>query len=165
MSIASVIDQIHQENPEQPVYDARTLGEWRDRSVHSQRLLTFLVSLFGIAALLLASFGLYGVVSYATSMRMREFAIRVALGAERSDVSRLVLGHACRLVAAGAALGLALAYPVGRAVQTLLYEVKATDGVALIVAALSLTVVCLIAASGPARRAMTLDAARALRSE
>ncbi len=165
VSIASVIDQIHQENPEQPVYDARTLGEWRDRSVHSQRLLTFLVSLFGIAALLLASFGLYGVVSYATSMRMREFAIRVALGAERSDVRRLVLGHAGRLVAIGSAVGLALAYLVGRGVQSLLYEVKATDGVALTVAAVSLAVVCLIAASGPARRATTLDPARALRSE
>ena len=164
-TIAAVIEQIHQENPEQPVYDVRTLEQWRDRTLHPQRLLSSLVTLFGLAALLLASFGLYGVVSYATSLRMREFAIRVALGAQKSDVRHLVLGHAGRLALAGLVLGLALAFPVGRAIQSLLFEVKASDLVALVAAAAVLLAVCIVAAAIPARRATRSDPAMALRSE
>jgi predicted permease len=162
---AAVIEQIHQENPEQPVFDVRLLEEWRNRTVHPQRLLSALVSLFGIAALLLASFGLYGVVSYATSLRMREFAIRMALGAESSDLRRLVFGHAGRLALTGLVIGAALAIPVGRAVEGLLFQVSGTDVTALVVAGLSLLAVCVMAAAPAGRQATRSDPALALRSE
>jgi hypothetical protein len=162
---AGVIAAVRQENPEQAVYDVRTLEDWRDRVLQTQQLLTGLVALFGGATLLLASLGLYGVVSHATTLRMREFAIRIALGAHSSDVRRLVLGHAGRLVVTGVGIGLALAVPIGRALQSLLHGVRATDGIALIAAAGSLILVCLVAAAGPARRAMKLEPASALRGE
>jgi ABC-type antimicrobial peptide transport system permease subunit len=147
------------------VFDVRLLEEWRNRTVHPQRLLSALVSLFGIAALLLASFGLYGVVSYATSLRMREFAIRMALGAESSDLRRLVFGHAGRLALTGLVIGAALAIPVGRAVEGLLFQVSGTDVTALVVAGLSLLAVCVMAAAPAGRQATRSDPALALRSE
>jgi putative ABC transport system permease protein len=161
----AVVGQIHQEDPDQPVYDVRPLEEWRERTLHPQRLLSWLVSLFGVAALLLASFGLYGVVSHAASFRLREFAIRMALGAQSADVRDMVFRDAARMAVTGLVLGAALAFPVGMAVQSLLFEVSGTDITALFVAGLLLMAVCVIAAAGPARRATRSDPALALRSE
>jgi putative ABC transport system permease protein len=163
--VAAVIEQIQQENPDQPVFDVRTMDEWRERAILPQRLLSGLVSLFGIAALVLASVGLYGVVSHATSLRMREFAIRVALGARPGDVRGLVVWQATRLALIGLGAGIALAFPVGGALQGLLFQVRGSDPATLVIAGIVLMGICLFAAAVPARQATRADPALALRAE
>jgi ABC-type antimicrobial peptide transport system permease subunit len=111
----AVIEQIQIENPDQPVYDIRSMEDWLDKSLQSRNLLTGLVLLFGCSSLLLAFLGLYGVVSYSAMLRLREFAIRTALGASPGSIRRLVLGHAFRLWVVGSAIGLCIAWTSGRA--------------------------------------------------
>jgi putative ABC transport system permease protein len=136
-----------------------------DQSLQSRHLLTGLVTLFGGAALLLACLGLYGVVSYGVALRLSEFAIRTALGAQARDVRRLVLTQAVRLWLAGSSIGLLAAWPVGRALQTQLYGVGGADAVALAAALSLLLVTALLAGLVPARRAGRVDPAVTLRSE
>src|SRR5262249_8300899 len=90
----AVVEQIQKENPDQPVYDVRSMQDRLDQSLQSRNLMTGLVALFGGSALSLACLGLYGVVSYGVGARLREFAIRTALGAQAKDIRRIVLGHA-----------------------------------------------------------------------
>jgi putative ABC transport system permease protein len=162
---SSAVEQIQRENPHQPVYDVRTMKDLLDRSFESRRLMTGLVMLFGGSALLLSCLGLYGVVAYGALRRLREFAIRTALGAQASDVRWIVLAHALRLWIWGSAIGLATAWPVGRALKSQLYRVESTDAVALAVAPVLLLIAALLAGLGPARRAGRVDPAVTLRSE
>jgi len=162
---SAVVEQLHRENPDQPVYDVRSMEDWLDQSLQSRHLLTGLVTLFGGSALLLACLGLYGVVSYGVGLRVREFAIRTALGAQPGDLRRLVLAHAVRLWLAGSAIGLVVAWPVGRALQSQLYGVGSADAVALAVAPSLLLVTALLAGLGPARRAGRVDPAVTLRGD
>ncbi len=162
---SAVVEQIQKENPDQPVYDVRSMEDRVDRSLQSRNLLTGLVTLFGGAALLLACLGLFGVVSYGVGLRLREFAIRTALGARSRDVRRLVLSHALRLWFLGSAIGLIAAWPVGRALQSQLYGVGSADAVALAAALALLLVTALLAGLGPARKAGRVDPAVTLRSE
>jgi len=162
---SAIVEQIQQENPDQPVYDVRSMADRLDQSLQARHLLTGLVTLFGGAALLLACLGLYGVVSYGVALRLREFAIRTALGAQGRDVRRLVLSHAVRLWLLGSVIGLLAAWPVGRALQSQLYGVGSVDAVALAAALALLLVTALLAGLGPARRAERVDPAVTLRSE
>jgi len=162
---AAVMEQIRKEDPDQPVYDVRSMQEWMSQTLSTRNLMTQVVTFFGAASLVLAVLGLYGVVSYTAGQRMREFGIRMALGAGLGHVRRLVLGQAGRLVVCGCALGLALAWPAGRALRSLLYGVTSSDGVAMIVAPVVLPVVALLASLGPARRATRADPASTLRAE
>ena len=120
---------------------------------------------FGLLALLLATVGIYGVTSYAVAQRTREIGVRTALGAQRRDVLRLVVGDSMRLVVLGAALGLAGAVGVGKAVASLLYGVGATDPLTFIGTPLVLALVALLAAYLPARHAARVDPMVALRYE
>ena len=160
-----MVEQIHAENLDQPVYDVRSMEEWVDRSLRSRNLLTALVTLFGGSSLLLACLGLYGVVSYGAGLRLREFGIRMALRARPSGIRRLVLAHAGRLAIIGSAIGLALVWPVGRALKSLLYGVGNADTVALAAAPCLLLLVAFVAALGPALRAGRVDPAVALRGD
>ena len=162
---SAVVDQIQKENPTQAVYDIRTMENWRDRSLQSRNLLTGLITLFGGSALLLACLGLYGVVSYSTVLRLREFAVRMAIGAESGDVRRLVLGHAIRLWLSGAAIGLVAVWPVGRLLKGALYGIGSADGISLAIAPFLLLMAALAAGLGPALRAARLDPAVILRGE
>jgi putative ABC transport system permease protein len=162
---SAVIAQILQENPDQPVYDVRSMNDWLDRSLQSRNLLTRLVTLFGVSSLLLASLGLYGVISYGTGLRRREFAIRTALGARPGEVQRLVLAQTIRLWMSGSAIGLIAVWPVGQALRNILFGVGSMDVVALAAAPLLLLITALLAGIGPARRAGRIDPAVALRSE
>lgn len=162
---AAVVEQIHQENPDQPVYDVRSMDDRLGQSLQSRNLLTGLVMLFVGSALLLACLGLYGVVSYGARMRLREFAIRTALGAQPGDVRRLVFAQAIRLWSWGSAIELILAWPAGRALQSQLYGVGSADVVALAVAPGLLLVIALLAGFGPASKAGRIDPAVILRSE
>ncbi|MGA2145479.1 MAG: ADOP family duplicated permease [Bryobacteraceae bacterium] len=160
-----VIEQIRREDAEQPVYDVRSMEEWLARTESSRNLLTALVGVFGGASLVLACLGLYGVVSYTALLRLREFGIRMALGAGAGHVRALVLRQAGRLAFAGSALGLALAWPVSRAIQSLLFGVAPSDVLAWALAPLLLIAVALLAGFGPARRASKADPAVTLRAE
>ncbi|MGJ5813941.1 ABC transporter permease [Paludibaculum fermentans] len=161
----AVIEQIHRENPEQPVYDVRTMDEWVQRVMKGRGMMTGLVSLFGFASLLLACLGLYGVVSYTADLRLREFGIRMALGADSGHVRGIVLRHAGKLAAAGAVLGLVLAWPAGQALRSLLFGVSSSDLVSWILAPAVLILVALLSGLGPARRAGRADPAVTLRAE
>jgi len=160
---SAIVEQIQRENPDQPVYDVRSMQDRLDQSLQSRNLMTGLVMLFGGSALLLACLGLYGVVSYGAGLRLREFAIRTALGAQDNDIRRIVLAHAARLWLWGSAIGLVLAWMAGRALKAQLYGVGRADAVALAAAPALLLVTALLAALGPARRAARVDPAVTLR--
>jgi ABC-type antimicrobial peptide transport system permease subunit len=119
----------------------------------------------GLLGLILALVGIYGVVSYAASQRTQEIGVRMALGAARGDILRLVLGRGLVLVAIGLALGLVAAVSVSRLVSNLLFGVSAVDPVTFVVVPLTLAAMALVASYVPAFRATRIDPAAALRAE
>jgi putative ABC transport system permease protein len=135
------------------------------RSLALRNFMRVLLSSFATLALLLASVGIYGVISYAVSQRTREIGMRIALGAQRADVLRIVLGEALKLVLAGAALGLAAAFALTKLLATLLYNISATDPAIFALGTFQLIVVALAACYIPARRAIRVDPIVALRHE
>jgi putative ABC transport system permease protein len=131
--------------------------------VNEPRFRATLMGLFGAAALLLAAIGIYGVISYNTGLRTREIGIRTALGAQRSDVFRLIVMQVFLLAATGVALGLAASLGLTRFLETLLFEVSAMDAVTYIVVAVLMIAVALAASFVPARRAMRVNPMIALK--
>ena len=123
------------------------------------------LSSFGLAALLLALLGVYGVQAYSVSLRQQEFGIRIALGSGKAALMRLVLSQAARPVMLGASIGLALAAIALRLVRSLLYETPAMDPLAIGGCLLLLIAAAALAAALPARRAASIDPMRALRTE
>jgi ABC-type antimicrobial peptide transport system permease subunit len=134
-------------------------------SLSARRLTMTLLGAFAALALVLASVGLYGVMALSVTQRTRELGIRVALGAKRADVLRLVLGQGAALIGIGLGVGLLGALGAGRALASVLYQVGAIDGAALFVAMAVLAAIALIACWLPARRAMQVDPMIALREE
>jgi putative ABC transport system permease protein len=143
----------------------RTLEHVLNNSLGPYRMQAVLVSVCGLLALVLASIGLYGVLSYSVSQRTREIGIRVALGARRRDVLRLVIGQGMKLVMVGMAVGLLGALAVTRVLKSMLFGVSATDPLTFLVIASLLTFVALLSCWIPARRATRVDPIEALRSE
>jgi predicted permease len=130
-----------------------------------QRVAAALLGGCAVLALLLAAVGLYGVVAYAVSQRTREIGIRMALGAGRSAVVRMVLTASMKVVALGVVIGMALSFVAGRAVESFLGDVSSADPVALVAAPLVMIACALVASWLPARRAARIDPMRALREE
>lgn len=130
-----------------------------------QRAAVFVTGALGLVGLVLAGIGLYGVISFSTARRTREIGVRVALGADRRAVVRLVVGEGMKVVAIGIAVGLALAFAATRALASLLFGVSPLDGITFIAAALILTTVALLASYLPARRAAMVDPMTALRQQ
>jgi ABC-type antimicrobial peptide transport system permease subunit len=136
-----------------------------ERSVAQRRFQAMLVVLFAAAALALAAFGTYGVVSYAVARRRAEMGIRMALGAKRSDVLTMVLRQGMMPVLAGLAAGAAAALAIGRSVASLLFQVSPRDPIAFTAAGAVLLLVSAAACLVPARRATRVDPTEALRFE
>ena len=166
---ASVADGIRAEirraAPDLPIESTVTMDEAVAASVAQPRFRTLLVVLFATAATLIATCGLYGLMAYAVTQRRREIGVRMALGATRRDVLRLVLARALRIVAAGLIVGLVGAAGVTRVLQRFLFGVTPTDPIAFTIVTLLLMAVGLMAAWLPARRATRIDPCAALRAE
>ena len=126
---------------------------------------SFIASAAAVVALILACVGIYGVISYSVSLRTREIGIRMALGAQRGDVLRMVIGQAIVLATIGVVLGLSASYALTSLMTTLLFGVKPTDPATFVVTAAILSITALIAAYLPARRATKVDPLVALRCE
>jgi putative ABC transport system permease protein len=161
----AIRDAIHQVDKDQPIYNVRATSELISESAAGSRFTTLALTSFAGVALLLAMVGIYGVMSYLVAQRTREIGIRMALGAQRQGVIRLVVGHGMKLALTGVALGLAGAFALTRLMSSLLFEMSPTDPLTFAVVALVLALVSLGASYGPARRASRLDPMRALRHE
>jgi len=157
--------RVNQLDPVIPIYDMETMEDHLDNSLALERLLGFLSSLFGILAGVVALVGLYGVTSFLAGCRTQEIGIRMALGAQRGDVLRLVLGQATVLVGLGLGCGLVAALFLTRILRSLLYEIKPTDPLTFVLVTVGLGLVALAACWLPARRATRLDPTVALKYE
>jgi putative ABC transport system permease protein len=169
LSPASVAATIRQEvqkiDKDLPVTDVAMMPDLIDASVAQPRFRTFLLGLFGAMALVLAATGIFGVISYSVSRRTNEIGIRVALGASRGTILRMVLRETLVLTFAGLAVGLPCALAASRLLGNMLFGVSASDPATLAIVAITLAAVAALAGYMPARRAMRVDPMVALRYE
>ena len=163
--IRMIRQQVEQVDRSLPILSAKPLGELLDRRLTQERLLAQLCTFFGALALLLASVGLYGVLSYSIARRTNEIGIRMALGAQRRTVLVMVLRETAVVVAVGIAIGVPVAFGLTRLVSSKLYGLKATDPLTIVPASVILAAVALLAGYLPARRASRVDSLIALRHE
>jgi putative ABC transport system permease protein len=145
--------------------DVATMEQIVSNSITRPRLYAMLVGVFGAVAFALAVVGLYGVMAYSVAQRTREIGVRVALGAERRDVMRLVLGQSLALTASGIGLGIAAAAGVSRFLESLLFAVRPLDPRTFALVVITFAAVATLASYVPARRAATVDPLIALRHE
>jgi len=172
LSIGAVLPAIkaavYGASSDQTVYDVRSLKEIASESMSSRRFPMILLGAFAVLALLVASVGIYGVISYSVSQRVHEIGIRMALGAGRRDVFRMVVGQGLRLAVLGLAVGAAAALVLTRLLSSfsqLLYGVGANDPLTFVAVSLLLSSVSVLACYIPARRATRVDPMVALRYE
>ncbi len=163
--VAAVKRELQALDSDQPIGQITTMDEAIASSLATRRLTMVLLGAFAVLALVLASVGLYGVMALTVTQRTRELGIRMALGAERANIFKLVLGQGMSLMAIGIVIGLIGAVAAGRALMSLLYNVGAIDAGAVLIAVFSLLAVALIACCVPARRATRVDPIVALRTE
>src|SRR5438874_11776569 len=161
----SIRDSVNSIDPSQPVFDARPMIDRVQETWGSQRLLSFLFSIFAGLALVLATIGLYGLLAYTTLKRVREIGIRLALGARPAQIRVLVLSHGMHLLLIGSVIGLFSAFALSRALQSVLFEVKGIDPRIYLGVGLLLFGATLLASWLPARRASRVDPIIALRAE
>jgi putative ABC transport system permease protein len=148
-----------------PLYNVRTMEQVMAESVARQRFTMLLIAIFAGVGLLLASVGIYGVISYTVSQRRHELSVRLALGAQGRDILKMVVGQGMLLALGGIVAGLAAAFLLTRVMASLLYGVSATDPLTFALVPLALAGVALLASLIPARRATRVDPAGALRYE
>lgn len=163
--IAAIRNEFRNLDPNLPVTGAKTLAEHMNLSLFPARAVAAMLAAFGLLALTLAAIGIYGVMSYSVAQRTREVGIRMALGAQRGDVLKMVLRQGMKLALIGMAIGLTAAFVLTRLLANLLYGVSSTDAVAFIGVSLALGLVVMIACLIPASRAAKVDPMIALRYE
>jgi putative ABC transport system permease protein len=162
---AAIRSAMHEIDPEMPVYDVNTMDEMVSQSVAQPRFYMTLLGAFAVLALLLAALGIYGVISYVVSQRTRELGIRIALGATRERVVRLVLNQGLALTAAGVVIGLVGSYWVTRLITKLLFGVTSADPLTFAAVAVVLVGAASLASYIPALRASRVDPVVAMRAE
>jgi putative ABC transport system permease protein len=163
--VPAFIDAVHEIDPNVPVSDIRPMAEVISVSIAERRLTTIMLLMFAAMALVLAAVGIYGVISYSVTQRTREIGIRMALGARRGDVLRLVVGQAMVLTLAGIAVGTAGAFALTRLMTKLLFNVTPGDPLTFAAVAALLGGVAALASYLPGRRATLVDPIVALRAE
>lgn len=161
----AVRDALREFNSKAVLYQPETMDSVITRSLASRRFAMILLAVFAALALVLASIGIYGVISYIVGQRTHEIGLRMTLGAQKSHVLKIVLGQGARLALLGVVIGLAAAAGLTRLMTTILYGVSATDPLTFSAVAIVLTIVALVACYIPARRAMCVDPLVALRYE
>jgi len=152
-------------DPDQIIWRTQTLDQLLSTSVAPRRFNMFLLGIFAAVALVLAAVGLYGVMSYSVSWRTHEIGIRMALGAKRANVLRLVVRQGMTMALIGLAIGLVGAFSLSRVLKSLLYGVSSTDPLTFAIVSVVLLAVALLACLLPARRATRVDPLVALRTE
>jgi putative ABC transport system permease protein len=163
--VGAVRQQIMSVDPNQPIYNVRTMDQRINESIATRRFSMSLLITFALVALVLAAVGIYGVVSYSITQRTHEIGIRMALGAQARDILKMVLGHGMLLILIGISAGLVASFVVTRVMATLLFGVSATDPLTFAGVSLLLAVVAFLAIIIPARRATKVDPMVALRNE
>ena len=163
--VSAVRNELQQMDPAQPMAAVSTMDQLLAGTLSRSRFTMLVLGVFAAVALILACVGIYGVIAYSVTQRTQEFGIRMALGANRQDVFRLVLGQGTRLTLVGIGLGILAAVVVTRLMATLLYGISATDPLTFTAVALLLALVALAACYIPARRATRVDPIVALRYE
>ena len=156
---------MHAADSNLPLYAVRTGADLIAAQLAQRRFATRLINAFALMALLLAAFGLHGIIAYGVRQRTHEIGVRIALGATAARVVALVLAQAARLTAAGIAVGLAGAFVLSRFLRTMLFEISPTDPRTLAATVVILIAVVGLATIGAARRATRIEAAAALRQE
>jgi putative ABC transport system permease protein len=160
--IPAVRHQIAMIDRGQPLTAVQTLGELVESGSADRRFTMFLLGIFSATALILAMVGIYGVIAYSVSQRAQELGIRIALGAAREDILKLVIGHGLALTLTGTAIGLAGSLALTRVMASLLYRTSATDPFIFTICAVIFITVAIVASYIPARRAMRVDPAMVL---
>lgn len=152
-------------DPQQPVFDVRTMSDRVSETWGTQRLLSFLLGLFAVLALTLATVGLYGAIAFTTLRRLREIGVRLALGAPRAHIRVLIFSHGFRLLVIGVLFGLLGAVMASRLLHSFLFNVSATDATVYLVVSLVLAAATVLASWLPSRRAARVDPIVVLRAE
>ena len=160
-----VVETIRQLAPNRPIDHVQTLEEIRDEAIAPQRLNATLIGLFAALALAIATVGVAGVLSFSVSQRTNELGIRVALGAERGTILRMILGEGAAMALVGLAVGGVAAVPLSRLLSGLLFGIEPADPPTIALAAVLLVAVAVGAAWVPARRATAVDPIAALRGD
>ena len=163
--VATIRGVLHDVDPRLPLYNVQTMESIVDQSTAQQRLDITLLGIFAGAAMLLATLGIYGVVSYSVAQRRPEMGIRLTLGAERTDILRLVVGEGLSLTVIGVAIGIAGSLFATRLLQSLLFEIRPSDPLTFALSALALIVVAGLASYIPARRAAQVGPLVSMRAE
>jgi putative ABC transport system permease protein len=163
--VGAVRNEMRALNKDVPLFAVQTMTEQIADQLAADRVVAVLLSVFGVSALLLATIGIYGVVAFAVAQRTHEIGIRIALGADRRNILKLILGQGMVLIVIGAGVGLALALTATQLLKSLLFGVSATDPLTFVSVVLVLVGTALLACYMPARRAMKVDPLVALRYE
>ena len=163
--VADVRAAVRAIDPTVPVFDVNTFDDLISNSLGSRRFNMYLLGCFAVVAVVLACVGLFGVLAYLVAQRTRDIGVRMALGADRADVFRLIVWQGLSLAAGGAALGVIAGFVGARLLRNLLFSVPPDDPVTFVAVPLLLLFVAALACFGPAHRAMRVDPLTALRAE